>query len=98
MASKMRRAVARSPLICGGLGAQQMRERLVRQRLARLRRVARGERPVAGADGDDPAGERIEPALLAAAVEIAAERGRAVPDLAQRRPDEQSHAQRGPPG
>ena len=39
----------------GGLRAQQVRQRLVRQRLARLAGVADGERPVAGADGDDAA-------------------------------------------
>ena len=69
MASKMRRAVARSPVELRGLRAQQMRERLVGQRLARLAGIADGERAVAGADGDDAARERIEPALLPAPVE-----------------------------
>ena len=64
----------------GGLRAQQVREGLVRQRLARLGRIADGECAVAGADGDDAAGERIEPALLTAAIEIAAHRCGAAPE------------------
>ena len=70
----------------GGLRAQQVREGLMRQRLARLGRIADGECAVAGADGDDAAGERIEPALLTAAIEIAAHRRGAAPGLAQERP------------
>ena len=57
----------------GRLRAQQVGQRLVRQRLARLAGIAGGERAVAGADGDDAARERIEPALLAPAVEDAAD-------------------------
>ena len=65
----MRREVVRSPVELRGLGAQQMRQRLVGQRLARLAGVAGGQRAVAGADGDDAAGQRIEAALLPAPVQ-----------------------------
>ena len=63
----------------GGLRAQQVRERLVGQRLARLAGVADGQRAVAGADGDDAARQRIEAALLPPPVQDAADVGRARP-------------------
>ena len=66
-----------------GLRAQQVGQRLVRQGLARLAGIAGGERAVAGADGDDAARQRLEPALLAPPVEDAADPRRARPQPAQ---------------
>jgi hypothetical protein len=57
-------------------------ERLVWQRLASLAGVAQRQRAVAGADGNHAARQRIETALLAPAVEEAADGGRARPQRA----------------
>src|SRR5690606_22332385 len=50
--------------------------------------VAHGLGAIAGADGDHAARERLEAALLATAIDDAAEGSRAVPQLAQQRPHE----------
>ena len=78
-----RRAVAGE---LGGLRAQQVRQRLVGERLARLQRGAHGGGPVAGAERDHAARERVEPELLPALGQVAADGRRAVPDVAQDRP------------
>ena len=66
-----------------GLGAQEVRQRLVRQRLASLDGVARGERAIASADGDQAAGQGIKAALLTATGEVAADCRRTRPQLPQ---------------
>ncbi len=71
-----RRAVAGQ---LGGLGAQQMRQRLVRQRLAGLDGVAGGERAVTGTDRDHAGRQRVEAALVAPLEEERADGGRALP-------------------
>ena len=68
MASKMRREVVRSPVSCAVCARSRCVSGSLRQRLARLAGVAGGQRAIAGADGDDAAGQRIEPALLPAPV------------------------------
>jgi len=63
-------------------------QRLVRQRLSGLQRVAGRHRPVAGADRDHARRQRVEPAPLAPPRQVVAQDGRTRPDLAHDRPDE----------
>ena len=92
MASKMRRAVPASPVELRRLRAQQMRERLVGQRLARLAGVAGGQRAVAGADGDHAAREASSPRCCRRRLQQAADRAGARPHPAQSRPHQHSDA------
>ena len=77
----------------GGLGAQQMCQRLVGQGPARLQGKACGEIAVAGADGDHAAREGVEAALLTAPREETADDGRASPDLTEDRPGPNGEAE-----
>ena len=72
-----------------GLRAQEMRQRLVRQRLARLDRGAHGGRAVAGAERDHAARQGVEPELLAALRQYGPDHGGALPDVADERPDDE---------
>ncbi len=76
------------------LRAQQMRQRLVRQRLARLHGVARRHGAVAGADGDHAAGQRVEAAPLTPPGQEVADGGRARPDLAHDGPGQDREAEK----
>ncbi len=86
-----RRRLVAGELRC--LSAQQVRQRLVGQRLACLKSVARSHGAVAGTDGDHAGGERVEPAPLAPFGQEVAEGRGAGPNLAHQRPDHERQAE-----
>ena len=73
----------------GRLGAQEQCQGLVRQRLAGLGGVALGQRPIAGAEGNEAARQRLQPPLLPTAVDKAGDGCRGLPEVAQEPPADQ---------